>query len=563
MRKLTAVVGLLGMLALAGSAGAATLLVPSQYPTIQQAVNAASAGDEILIAPGVYNDVTHMSYPPYDSTLAVVVMRSNITLTGSGVGQTIIDGDSTGRGIYLRQCQNVEIRDLTIRRAFAQDRGAAVYCYDRSSPYIHHVTVAGNYDGGITMQAGPDSTDGCHPRIEYCTMTDNEAKAGGGLDVEKYCEPYVYECQIVGNRAPFAAGARLCGSATLRNCVINDNATTSATNVSAGGVLIKDRAEPVLAYCDISNNTVFGDGAGVCVEDAGGELRRCTITNNTSISLEGRGGGVALLSGALPLITGCIIAGNSTTGAYSDGGGIWVQTAGLVLENTTVYGNATQGIQPDYGNAGGIGMATSFFSPHPITIERCIVASSTRGAGMYLTGTGPLPVINCCDVWNNAGGNSVPVGGTGNFSQNPLLCDPAQGDYYLVPGSPCEAGNHPGGPGTCAGLGIGAYTAGCGGTGVEEPIATNLLRLRNLPNPFAGSTTIAFELPAAANVSLEIFDLAGRRVALLHDGELLAGPQQIGWNGRAGDGTQAPSGVYFYQLRIGDTVAGRRMLCLR
>jgi hypothetical protein len=272
---------------------------------------------------------------------------------------------------------------------------------------------------------------------------------------------------------------------------------------------------------------------------------------------------VCVLSGATPLITGCVIAGNSTTGAFSDGGGLWVQYANLEMENTTFYGNTTQGIQPDYGNAGGIGMSTSLFSPYPMTIARCIVANSAQGAGMYLTGTGPVPEIDCCDVWNNAGGNSVPVSGTGNFSQNPLFCDAAQGDFHVVSGSPCESGHHPGGPGTCDDLGIGAYAAGCGSTEVEEPLAASALRLRNLPNPFAGSTTIAFDLPAAAGVSLEVFDLAGRRVALLHDGALPAGPQQIAWDGRAGDGGQAPSGVYFYQLRIGESVAGRRMLCLR
>jgi hypothetical protein len=561
MRTFAAVVCLLGALALAGVAKGNILHVPSQYPTIQQAVNAANGGDEILIAAGNYADPTHMAHPPEDSTLCVVVMRSNITLTGAGIGVTFIDGDSTGRGIYLRECQGVEIRNLTVHRAFAQDHGAALYCYDNSSPYIHDVEIAGNYDGGIAMTAGPHG--GCHPRIENCTLTDNEAKAGGGLDIDPGCEPYIYQCQIVGNRAPFAAGARLRGSATLRNCTINDNHTTAATNVLAGGVLIKDQSNPLLIYCDISNNSVFGDGAGVCFEDASGRLMRCTITGNTAIGLESRGAGISVLSGATPFISGCIVAGNSTTGAFSDGGGLWVQYAGLELENTTFYGNATHGQQPDYGNAGGIGMATSLFIPATITIDRCIVAASTQGGGMYLTGGGDLPQINCCDVWDNAGGNSVPVTGTGNFSQNPLLCAPAQDDYNLGTGSPCAAGNHPGGPGTCDDLGIGAYRVGCGSTDVDEPLETSALKLRNVPNPFSGTTTIGFELPQAADVSLEIYDLAGRRVAVLHDGALPAGPHQIDWSGSRADGGHAASGVYFYQLRMGDVVAGRRMLCLR
>jgi len=561
MRKSAAVVCLLVLVVLAGAAKGVILHVPGEYLTIQEAVDAASSGDEILIAPGTYADPTHMANPPNDSTLCVVVMRSGITLTGSGMGVTFIDGDSTGRGIYLRQCQDVEIRNLTIHRAYAQEFGAAIYCYDNSSPYIHDVEITGNYDGGLAMTAGPQG--GCHPRVENCVMTDNEAKAGGGLDVEPGCDPYIYQCEIVGNRAPFAAGVRLRGSATLRNCIINGNYTTSATNVLGGGVLVKDQSNPLLINCDISGNSVFGDGGGVCFEDAAGELVRCTVTNNTAIGLESRGAGIAVLSGATPFISGCVVAGNSTTGAFSDGGGIWVQYAGMELENTTVYGNSTQGLQPDYGNAGGIGMATSLFIPATITIDRCIVASSTAGAGMYLTGGGDLPQINCCDVYDNAGGDSVPVSGTGNFSLDPLLCAPTQGDFKLVEGSPCAAGNHPAGPGTCGDLGIGAYRVGCGGTSVEEPVAANALKLRNTPNPFSGRTTIAFELPQAVPVSLEVYDLAGRRVALLHEGTLAAGAHQFDWSGLGTDGGRATSGVYFYQLRVGDEVAGRRMLCLR
>jgi hypothetical protein len=561
MRTFTAVVCVLGTLALAGAARGNTLHVPSQYLTIQQAVNAANSGDEILIAPGNYADATHMANPPDDTTLCVVIMRPNITLTGSGIGVTFIDGDSTGRGIYLRRCPGVEIRNLTVHRAFAQDHGAAIYCYDYSSPYIHDVEITGNYDGGIAMTAG--DMGGCHPRIENCLMTDNEAKSGGGLDVEPGCEPDISNCQIVGNRAPFAAGARLRGSATLRNCIINDNHTTSATNVLAGGVLIKDQADPLLIYCDISGNSVYGDGAGVCFEDAHGELVRCTITGNTAIGLESRGGGITVLSGATPHITGCLVAGNTTTGGFSDGGGMWVQYASLVMESTTFYGNSTHGIQPDYGNAGGIGMGTSMFNPGIITISRCIVAGSTLGGGMYLMGTGDPPQIDCCDVWSNAGGNSIPVSGTGNFSLDPLFCNVGQGDYHLFAASPCMPGNHPSGPGSCGGLGIGAYGNGCGATSVEDPVEASVLALHNVPNPFTGRTTIAFELPREAGVSLEVYDLAGRQVALLYEGTLAAGPHQIDWTGLRADGERAAGGVYFYQLRIGDVVAGRRMLCLR
>jgi hypothetical protein len=63
--------------------------------------------------------------------------------------------------------------------------------------------------------------------------------------------------------------------------------------------------------------------------------------------------------------------------------------------------------------------------------------------------------------------------------------------------------------------------------------------LRSFPNPFNPAATIRYELPAAAPVRLEIFDLMGRRLATLVDGRVSAGWHEIAWSGE-----NVPSGVY-------------------
>jgi hypothetical protein len=69
------------------------------------------------------------------------------------------------------------------------------------------------------------------------------------------------------------------------------------------------------------------------------------------------------------------------------------------------------------------------------------------------------------------------------------------------------------------------------------------------PNPFNPSTTIAFDLPAAAPVSLTIYDASGRVVRkLLSGGPGLAGRNETVWNGRDDSGRQVSSGVYLYRL---------------
>ena len=80
----------------------------------------------------------------------------------------------------------------------------------------------------------------------------------------------------------------------------------------------------------------------------------------------------------------------------------------------------------------------------------------------------------------------------------------------------------------------------------------------NYPNPFNPTTTIRYALPEAAVVQLAVFDLLGRRVALLHDGPQAAGRHAVAW-----DATGVPSGTYFYRLTAGRHEATRRMILLK
>ncbi len=89
------------------------------------------------------------------------------------------------------------------------------------------------------------------------------------------------------------------------------------------------------------------------------------------------------------------------------------------------------------------------------------------------------------------------------------------------------------------------------------------LRLAASPNPSAGATAFALELPAAAEVQVEVFDLSGRRVTELRRGPLPAGRHALAWNGRAeGGGVLAP-GVYLARVHAGDATATTRIVRVR
>ncbi len=68
------------------------------------------------------------------------------------------------------------------------------------------------------------------------------------------------------------------------------------------------------------------------------------------------------------------------------------------------------------------------------------------------------------------------------------------------------------------------------------------------PNPFNPQTTIAWELPAASNLRVEIHDLRGRLVRRLRNQLTAAGPGRVTWNGQDDSGNQAGSGLYFARV---------------
>ena len=87
-------------------------------------------------------------------------------------------------------------------------------------------------------------------------------------------------------------------------------------------------------------------------------------------------------------------------------------------------------------------------------------------------------------------------------------------------------------------------------SGVEAPLIPRAVALRqNVPNPFNPSTVITFDLPRAEAVRLVVYDLAGRLVRELHNGDVLGpGRLEAAWDGRNDMGRLVPAGVYLYCL---------------
>ncbi len=101
-------------------------------------------------------------------------------------------------------------------------------------------------------------------------------------------------------------------------------------------------------------------------------------------------------------------------------------------------------------------------------------------------------------------------------------------------------------------------------SGVAAPAAGVRLALRSVTgNPFAGSATLAYELPQMDKVAVQVFDLSGRLVRTLVRGEQPAGSYQVTWDGRDGADHPVPAGVYLSRLRAGQEERTAKLILTR
>ncbi|MCP4547510.1 MAG: hypothetical protein GY835_13715 [bacterium] len=213
------------------------------------------------------------------------------------------------------------------------------------------------------------------------------------------------------------------------------------------------------------------------------------------------------------------------------------------------------------GECGG-GSICSFYGAN-LVLDQVIITGTTEGGGIFTEHSGSID-ISCSDVWSNQEGNYLgtlgdQTGINGNISQDPLFCNFADGVFSLYDDSPClPAGND-------CNLQMGAFGQGCVSSSIpgETPAARFALG-QNHPNPFNPATEISFSLHEDSEVRLVIYDVGGRHIRSLIDGEKCpAGDHARSWDGTDAAGNRVSSGIYFYRLEADSRYLTRKMVMLK
>ncbi|MBW8039352.1 MAG: hypothetical protein FVQ85_05080 [Planctomycetes bacterium] len=381
------------------------LYVPSEYETIQSAINAAQNGDTIIAAPMTYSGDVNRNINFYGKAITVRSVEPN---DPNIVEATVIDCEGLGRGFNFHSGEdtNSVLSGFTVANGSAFE-GCAIYI-NSSSPLITRCAIIGNSSDKKNARGGGIYIRNGNPIISHCTVSENSignAETYGGGIFNDGGKPTIKNCIINFNSARKYGGGiyNNAGNLRLADCILTSNSS------DYGGGMYNKNSNLILTNCTFTANSAKYSGGGMYNWGGSLKLTNCVFIRNRkffqSIFYIGGGGGVYNNANS-PIFINCNFIGNSTYGRTL-GGGIYNKNATPELTNCILWGNSGKN---------GIDYSSQIYSDK------------------YYKN-----LINYCCI------HDLPsyLGGVGNINADPLFVNPAEEDFRLSAGSPCiDAGDN-------------------------------------------------------------------------------------------------------------------------
>lgn len=318
--------------------------------SLRLAVSTASPGDTIsfdLALDGI----------PVILAGSEVIIDKPLTIVGNGSANTMISANNLSRIFNISSGVSVVIQDLMLMNGSSSSLGGAILC--NSAELTLSNTVVTN-----STASGATATEG-----------------GGGI-------------------------ANLGGNITIIDSEISNN-TASGMSGSGGGILNLSDGTLTVTNSTITGNTAMRAGGGI--EDNSGEsttvtLVDVTLSDNTTGSAPGNGGGVHITGPGDMDITGGMVTGNT---AAAEGGGLWNGGGLMTVTNVMIYGNTAMGNSGDQGG-GGVFNAGGTIEVMTSTISNNMSTDMSNGGGLHNDASGmvslTLSTISGNSTSNNGGG---------------------------------------------------------------------------------------------------------------------------------------------------------------
>jgi hypothetical protein len=93
--------------------------------------------------------------------------------------------------------------------------------------------------------------------------------------------------------------------------------------------------------------------------------------------------------------------------------------------------------------------------------------------------------------------------------------------------------------------------------------ATSYSLAQNYPNPFNSTTNIVYQIPDRGFITLKVYDILGREVAILVNEEKAVGSYEVQFNSHSVEGRNLTSGIYFYRLKADEYSETKKMILLK